>query len=82
LIGLPLWKKLKKNSRKQKRITDGTERDVKERYENFIHIIKGKLEEPTTKRKNENNLGNGRQGKWEVKINNQSVYGGTENAIR
>jgi hypothetical protein len=27
------------------------ERDVKERYENFIHIIKGKLEETTLKEK-------------------------------
>jgi hypothetical protein len=35
------------------------ERDVKERYENFIQIIKGKLEETTPKRKNKNNLGNG-----------------------
>jgi hypothetical protein len=35
--------KLKKNSRKSKHITDGIERDVKERYDNFIQIIKGKL---------------------------------------
>jgi hypothetical protein len=34
--------------------------DVKERYENFIHIIKGKLRETTLKKKN---LGNGGQGK-------------------
>jgi hypothetical protein len=28
------------------------------------------------------NLGNGGQGKWEIKKYNQWVYGGTENAIR
>jgi hypothetical protein len=38
-----------KKSRKSKHITDGTERDVKERYETFIQIIKGKLEETTLK---------------------------------
>jgi hypothetical protein len=46
------------------------ERHVKERYENFIHIIKGKQPRKWRTRK------------WEVKKNNQSVYGGTENAIR
>jgi hypothetical protein len=38
------------------------ERDLKERYENFIQIIKGKVEETTPKRKNKNYLGNGGQG--------------------
>jgi hypothetical protein len=38
------------------------ERDVKERYDNVIKIIKGKLAETTPKR-NRNNLGNGGQGK-------------------
>jgi hypothetical protein len=38
------------------------ERDVKEKYENIIKIIKGKLEETTPTRKNKNNLGNGGQG--------------------
>jgi hypothetical protein len=37
------------------------ERNVEERYENFIQMIKGKLEATTPKRKN--NLGNGGQGK-------------------
>jgi hypothetical protein len=52
-------KKLKKKSRKSEHITDGhKKRDVKEKYENFIQIIKGKLEETTPKRRNKNNLGN------------------------
>jgi hypothetical protein len=38
-------------------------RDVKERYDNFIQIIKGKLAETTPIRKNQHNLGNGGQGK-------------------
>jgi hypothetical protein len=44
------------------------EKDVKERYENFIHIIKGKIEVEEKE-------------KYEIKKKNQSVYGGTENAI-
>jgi hypothetical protein len=39
------------------------EMDVKERYENYIQIIKGKLEDTTPKRKNKKNLGNGGKGK-------------------
>jgi hypothetical protein len=39
------------------------ERDVKERYDNFIQTIKGKLEETTPKRNDKNNFGNGGQGK-------------------
>jgi uncharacterized protein YktA (UPF0223 family) len=34
------------------------DRDVKEKYENFIQIIKAKLEETTTERKHKNNSGN------------------------
>jgi hypothetical protein len=49
------------------------EMDVKESYENIIHIFKGKLEETAPKKKN--NLGNGGQGKKEVKLYKQSVYG-------
>jgi hypothetical protein len=39
------------------------EMDVKERYENYIQIIKGKLEYTTPKRKYKKNLGNGGKGK-------------------
>jgi hypothetical protein len=60
---------------------DGTERGVKERYKNFIQIIKEKLEETTPKGENRNNPGNGGQGTIGSK-DNQCVYGGTENAIR
>jgi hypothetical protein len=55
LIGLPLRKKLKVKTHNGW----NRERDVKERYENSIQIIKGKLEETTLKK----NLGNGGQGK-------------------
>jgi hypothetical protein len=36
---------------------------IKERYQNFIQVIKGKVEETTPKRKNKYNLGNGGKGK-------------------
>jgi hypothetical protein len=39
------------------------ERDVRERYENFIQIIKGKLKGTNPKRKNKNDLGHGGQRK-------------------
>lgn len=38
------------------------ERDVKEKYDNFMKIIKGKLEENSPKRKNKNSIRNGGQG--------------------
>jgi hypothetical protein len=43
------------------------ERDVKERYENFMQTSKGKLEGTTPKRRNKNNLGNGGKEKIENK---------------
>jgi hypothetical protein len=49
---------------------------------NFIKIIKGKSEETTPKAKTKTTLEMKDEEKWEVKINNQSVYGGTENVIR
>jgi hypothetical protein len=63
-IGLPLWKKLRKNITEVETHNEwNREKDVEERYENCTQIIKGKLEETTLKRKIENNLENGGQGK-------------------
>jgi hypothetical protein len=58
-----LRKKLKKKITEVKRDNGwNRERDVKERYENFIQVIKEKLGETTPKRKTENHFGNGGQG--------------------
>jgi hypothetical protein len=62
MIRLPLWKKLKNYGSKSHNGWN-RERDVKEKHNNFIQIIKGKLEETTPKRNNRNNIGNGGQGK-------------------
>jgi hypothetical protein len=55
--------------------------DIKERHDNYIQVIKGKLEETTSKGNDKNNIGNGGQGIIGNK-GNQNAYGGTENAIK
>jgi hypothetical protein len=59
----PCVKLLKKNHGSHNNNRWNTNRDVKERYNNFIQIIKGKLEETTPKRKKK------KLRKWRIRKN-------------